>query len=166
MAANRRNLRDACRASIRYLKLCRRYGWQRITTGIDETCPVGAEEFVLRRIHKNHFDATLPSPVKRPAFEPSSEDSDGLSVDREIFISAKRLAGCGRQPGKYYIARFAVKELAVGPFHVTIDASSDIDQPAGHAVIPELRIGLKTKPLQRALAESASKRIVYRPLEQ
>jgi hypothetical protein len=100
--------------------------------------------------------------VKRPAFISSEQDDDGLSVHRELFINAEKLAWKGRSPGNYYIARFSVKELT-SQHQLTFTPSPDIRQPAGHCVIPELRFGQKKKQLQRDLAEMATQRIIYSP---
>ena len=140
-----------------------RYGWQRLRHGKDERSPVLPDEFVLRRIHRNNYNASLPTPVKRPAFEPSKEDHDGLSLHREVFISAKKLGWCGRSPGEYYVARFSITELAADEAHLTVIPAPDIDQPSGHSVIPELKTGSATKPIQKRLASMCTDRIVYRP---
>jgi hypothetical protein len=163
VAAQGNNFRDRCRTGTRLARLWIRYGWQRLRCGKDERSPVGIDEFVLRRIHKNNFDFKLSPPVKRPAFEPNPHDDDGLSVHRELFITAENLAWRGRKPGEYFIARLGVRELASENYRLTVIPSSDADQPPGHAVIPELKTGLKTKPLQKSLADLASDRIVYSP---
>jgi hypothetical protein len=76
-------------------------------------------------------------------------------------VSAKKLAGCGRSPGNYYVARFSMKEL-ISDYGLSV-VPSPVPDSAGHAVIPQLKPNLKTKPLQRRLSEAASQRIVYSP---
>ncbi len=63
---------------------------------MSEEGPVGAEEHVLRRIHRNDIDAALPVPIRRWAFQPREDDTDGLSVYRERIISAAEVAAGGR----------------------------------------------------------------------
>jgi hypothetical protein len=159
----KQHFRAKCRAIWNLVRKETRYRWQRFRIGKDETSPISEDEHVLRRIHRNHYDSSLSPPVKRPAFEPSSQDIDGLSVHREMFITAKKLAWCGRSPGNYYVARFSVRELANDPAKLTVVAASDIDQPPGHAVIPQLSTGSKTKPIQLRLAKLSADRTVYRP---
>lgn len=97
--------------------------------------PVEEGEYVLRRIHKDHYNAALPAAVLRVAFQPSKSDVDGLSVCRERFITAAQLAGLGRAPGAYYVARLAV--TALHDLSLTVIPAPRTDLP-GHAVIPEL----------------------------
>ena len=165
MVTKKQDFRDGCRAIFRLLKKNFRYGWQRLRFGKDERSPVLPDEFVLRRIHKNNFDPSLSPSVKRPAFEPNRKDDDGLSVHRELFISAEKLAWCGRDPGSYYIVRLSVKELASDQYGVVVIACSDMDQPPGHSVIPSLsaKDAKKTKPLQKKLANMADGLIIYKP---
>jgi hypothetical protein len=63
------------------------------------------EEFVLRRIHKNQVDAGPPPDIGFTGFRPTPEDTAGLSVYRERFVSAAQVAASGRKPGEYYVVR-------------------------------------------------------------
>ena len=135
----------------------------------DERMQVGAGEWILRRIHKNHFKPSKPTPVERVAFQPSDEDVDGLSVFRAAFVSPGQIVADSRGGNSYYVARLAVRELGRFTPPLTVAPDPDPDQPPGHAVIPELNaIRLKTekypsKELQRDLAKLAAKNIVFRP---
>ena len=147
------------------IKIHARFAWQRWTVGRDERTPVENNEFVLRRIHKNDFKPATRDPIQRPAFAPSKMDTDGLSVHRELFIKPRRLAFCGRKPGEYLIARFHMSDLE--ELGLSCLASSDPEQPPGHAIIPQLtsadQKSTKSKELQRALAKIAKDRIVFKP---
>lgn len=55
------------------------------------------EEFVLRRIHKNHIDPGPPAIVGFTAFRPTPEDTAGLSVYREEMVAPAIVAGGGRK---------------------------------------------------------------------
>ena len=141
-------------------------------SGNDEQNPLTDDEFILRRIHKNHYRPGQTSPILRPAFEPHSQDDDGLSFHRECFISASELAFTGRKRGEYYIARFSVSVLRGPDYRLTIDPAPDPDpaEPRGHCVIRELSVHhhqtneKQSKLLERRLALLASKDIVYVPV--
>ncbi|HZK81213.1 MAG TPA: hypothetical protein VFC46_09110 [Humisphaera sp.] len=147
----------------------KRVVWQNITVGKSEYSKIDDGEFLLRRIHKNNYDQSHQTSVKRPAFEPGKNDDDGLSFHREVFISAKTLAYCGRKPGEYVIARFSVKDFTSDEIRLAVQEKPDEDQPPGHCVLPKLNTSFATqqkgpaKELQRKLAVMASARIIYKP---
>lgn len=124
-------------------------------------------EFVLRRIPASWVDPSLDMPIKRSAFEPhKSRDVSGLSVFRELFVSAADLAAAG--DNVYYVARFSVHEL--NGFGLTVVADPQPGQLPGHALIPELNAAsLKgsrrnwSKEKQLLLAINAWDRIVFTP---
>jgi hypothetical protein len=131
-----------------------------------EDDPVEKGEYVLRRIHKDHYNAALTSPVLRLAFQPSKWDTDGLSVCREQFISAAQLAALGRASGAYYVARLAV--VTLHGLSLTVIPSPRDDLP-GHAVIPELSLSAyrqekkRLDAVQVELARLASLAIIHEP---
>lgn len=131
-----------------------------------EQDPVASTEYVLRRIHKSHFKDTLRTPILRLAFQPGKADSDGLSVYRELFVSAAEVAGMGRTPGAYYVARLAVAAIQALNLSVIADPQSGFP---GHALIPELNLPAyqqdkpRLDPLQVELARLASLDIVHSP---
>jgi hypothetical protein len=137
----------------------------------NEEDPLTEDEFILRRIHQNNYKLNKTPPVQRVAFEPKDDDHEGLSCNREYFVSAEALAFSGRKPGEYYIARLSVKVLRGPSYQLTIDPTPNPDpaEPRGHCDIRELSISEsrknvnKSKQLQRRLAELASKNIVYIP---
>jgi hypothetical protein len=125
---------------------------------------------VLRRIHKNDFDPNRRPPFLRGAFNPSTVDTDGLSVYVETAggCTPELLASGGRKPGEYFIVRFGVSELVELGLSVVSTPHLDESMP-GHCSIPELSVAQKaeqpqrTKEIQLRLTEIASQRIVLRP---
>jgi hypothetical protein len=132
-----------------------------------ETSPVAAEEFVLRRIHKNHVDPGPPLAIGLAAFRPTPEDTAGLSVYRGKHASPADVDAGGRKPGEYYVARLSVRQLR----HLGLSVIEDEQPqgPAGHALIPELSLSAyqqdkqKARELQIQLAELAGQDIVLVP---
>src|SRR5262249_7787977 len=96
------------------------------------------EEFVLRRIHRNHVDPGPPLLVGFTAFRPTPEDTAGLSVYREQHTAPADVASSGRKPGEYYVARLSVQALR--EMGLTVVADEQAAGPAGHALIPELSL--------------------------
>jgi hypothetical protein len=135
----------------------------------DECATVLDDEWVLRRVHKNHFKPQKPTPIERVAFQPSDEDVEGLSVFRAAFVTPSQIVAASRGGNNYYVAKLAVSDLVKFSPPLTVKPDSDADQPPGHAVVPELNATrLKSdkypsKELQRDLAKLASKHIVWRP---
>lgn len=129
--------------------------------------PVGDDEFVLRRIHRNHCTSDLPIAVHFAAFRPSREDAAGLSVFREKYVSAPQVAASGRKPGEYFVARLSVQSLR--RFGLTVIADNDPAAPPGHALIPELRLSeyehnkQRLKDVLLELARLAVQAIVHTP---
>jgi hypothetical protein len=132
-----------------------------------ETSPVPDEEFVLRRIHKNHVDPGPPVVIGLAAFRPTPEDSAGLSVYREKHVSPADVDSSARKPGEYYVARLSVRQLRQLRLNVIEDEQPQ--GPAGHALIPELSLSTyqqdkpKSRELQVRLAELAGQDIVFVP---
>src|SRR5262245_16631952 len=132
-----------------------------------ESDPIALDEFVLRRIHKNQFIASNPTPVQRNAFEPKPADTKGISVYREAIVTAAQIAAAGAKAGEYYVARLALRDLhALG---LSIIADPQAGELPGHCAIPELnwqsfqQNKQRSKELQRELAKVASLEIVHRP---
>src|SRR5436305_14444134 len=100
--------------------------------------PVRADEFVLRRVHKNHCSADRPRAVHLAAFRPSREDASGLSVFREAYISAAQVAASGRKRDEYVVVRLAVQDLA--RLGLTVLPDEEVESVPGHAVIPQLSL--------------------------
>jgi hypothetical protein len=129
--------------------------------------PVPDEEFVLRRIHKNHVDPGPPLAVGLAAFRPTRDDTEGLSVYRVKHVSPADVDASGRKPGEYYVARLSVHRLRRLALSVIEDEQPH--GPAGHALIPELSLSAylqdkqKSRELQMRLAELAGQDIVFVP---
>lgn len=132
-----------------------------------EQDPVAPDEFILRRVHKNHYDASQPTPVTPVAFRPNPKDTRGLSISRLKYTTAEALAASGRKAGEYYIVRLRVEELHKLGLSVVPDR--DPEAPPGHGFIPELsadgyeRNKRRLKEVTLVLAELASRDIVLRP---
>ena len=136
----------------------------------DPVPPANPSATVLRRIHKNDFDPRRQPPFLRGAFNPGSQDSDGLSVyvEGEKGTTPESLAAGGRKPGEYYVVRFTTSELAAIGVSVVATPELDPDTP-GHCSLPELSAACKAstpeavKELQVRLTELAADRIVVTP---
>jgi hypothetical protein len=102
------------------------------------------------------------------AFRPTPDDTAGLSVYREIHVSASRVAASGRKQGEYYVARLSVK--AIRALGLTVVSDEQAEGLAGHALIPELSVEecKRDKPRARnyqvRLAELAEQGIVVVPV--
>jgi hypothetical protein len=126
-----------------------------------------AEEFVLRRIHRNHVDAGPPPVVGFTAFRPTLEDTNGLSVYRDQFISPREVAASGRKPDDYYVARLPVQ--ALHDLGLTVVVDEQTEGPAGHALLPALSLDAcqkdkaRLREIQVRLAELASQHVVHYP---
>jgi hypothetical protein len=129
--------------------------------------PIGADEWVLRRVHKSRCQDGDPPVVLRGGFCPSPEDTTGLSVYREVETSAEAVRAAGRKPDEYYVVRVRVKDLQALGF--SLQEEEDPDGPPGHLIIPELSLAAyeankkALKPRQAELARRASENLVVRP---
>ena len=130
--------------------------------------PISPDEYVLRRIpkDKNRYDPSLLEPVQRLSFEPSERDINGISIFRELFVSAEAVAKAGTGVNGCCVARLRVSDfIALG---LTIVPDPQDDQLPGHAIIPELSFQQmkinksKCKEIQRNLAKLAGANIVFK----
>lgn len=120
----------------------------------DESDSVDPSEFILRRVPynqlNNYINIALPQPVTELAFMPLDYDENGISVNREYFVSADSLADIfrGNRNKECYIVRFKTKDiLALEPPLSAIPAP--VDESPGHALIPEInRIFYKKKKIE------------------
>jgi len=109
----------------------------------DESDSVDPSEFILRRVPytqlNNYIDLALPQPVTDLAFKPSKDDKTGISVSREYFICADKLADIFRESRKKecYVVRFKTKEIL--KFEPALSVIPNvIKESLGHALIPEI----------------------------
>jgi hypothetical protein len=136
---------------------------------MDEHDPVGADEFVYRRIHRTFFDSSVQVPIQFPAFRPNQNDTTGISLFRAGFLQpADTLADIDpSKAGDYYVVRLAVSDLR--RLGLTVVPEPLSGGPPGHAVIQELTWatyqGRKQycKPILVELAKLASADIVHQP---
>lgn len=136
---------------------------------MDQNDPIQDSEYILRRV-LNNPDYCNPSkklPIARLAFRPTPKDTNGLSVFRKLFISAPELAYGGKNSKGYYVSQIIVINLV--ELSLTVIPDPQDDQPAGHALIPELICSTgkeekrKSKELQIILAELASNNKIFGP---
>ena len=131
-----------------------------------ELTPVDGSEFVLRTIPNlpNFIRPDLPQPVTRVAFGPNKNDTDGLSVFREKFISPEDLARVSRQKGNCYVVRLRASDVFALGLTIKPDRSDAIH---GHCLIREITYAerkveaVKTAVLR--LAQLAGSGIAFRP---
>ena len=102
---------------------------------------ISPAEFVLRRVPKGHYDATLPVPVQKAAACPTPNDHKGLSVDLERYYSGDPRGILAQiDPAKrdsFRISRVLVADLQSIGLSVVPDEGPE--HLPGHCAIPELR---------------------------
>lgn len=136
-----------------------------------ETCPVTADEVILRRIPNvmNYYNPSLPeSPILFESFRPNDQrDTDGISLNRLDFVTRKQLARRSQNKNGTYIASFKVADL--NNLGLTVESSPTPNDLPGHVIIPELRFSnyesnkKKYKPLLYELAKLAMKYPIFGP---
>jgi hypothetical protein len=140
-----------------------------------ETAPVFPNEVLLRTVPNTIGYYTPDSMgkwiVSSLAFEPRSDDVDGISLFREDFVTKEQLARLSGHPHGVRVARVTVKEC--GSLHLSVNPSPDADEPPGHVVIPEMPFlqkapqnkaqKQKIKALAQELALIAGQKKVYTP---
>jgi len=137
----------------------------------NEADPVTPDEFVLRLIWTTHYKAAREVVLREQAFEPRSNETDGISVFRVACLAIPEDALAVMAPEKrdrYALALLPVSELLL--LGLTVQPSP-IKSVLGHAVLPELNI-VSTKAdrphwrtIQKSLAIIASKYTLRSPLE-
>lgn len=131
----------------------------------DEHGPVSPDEYILRRVFVDHFNPALSEPVQRVAFQPNKNDTDGISVFRELFVTPAEIARRGpKGPSKYFVVRLLAADIFALGLSILPDPQSD--QPPGHAVIQELNPKVderRSKELQRELAKLGGRNVAYEP---
>ncbi len=127
--------------------------------------PVSPDEILLRRVPfvegNAYIDLSLPAPVQRAAFQPSTNDEDGLSLFRELFVTPEQIADLhrGKTAGKEcYVVRVRAADLLDPAVGVDL-VPNVVDDLPGHVLIPQLYKGRltgeekrKRKELQVAIA--------------
>jgi len=136
-----------------------------------ERDPVDSAEYVLRRVpnHVQYVNLNLPQSVQSEAFRPNDKDGHGISVFRELFISAQDLAMKSPKEGDYYVVRLAVADLAT--LSLSVEPDPQVDGLPGHSLVPELKYGAKgdaknrERELRLELARLASQNVVFHPVQ-
>lgn len=110
-----------------------------------ETSPVFRNEVLLRTIPNSIGYYTPPMgpwAVSLDAFDPKKNDSDGISLYREAFISPEELARINTHK-----AGVRVGKVHVNDFHklgLSVLSTPDPSGPPGHVSIPEMMFVKKT----------------------
>lgn len=137
----------------------------------DESDPVSADEYVYRRIPIAFCDLSLPEPIQYVAFRPRDDDTDGISLYREAFVTAEQ-AGVGPNPKGYYVSRLKVADILALKDKLKLDdltvcPTKGQGDLSGHVSIPQLTPGTKNqakmKELMLELAKLAGKDIIRHP---
>lgn len=137
-----------------------------------ETDPVFPNEVLLRTVPNSigYYTKAMGRWAINPnAFEPAKDDTDGISLFREDFVTKERLARLSKHANGVRVACLTAKECT--GLHLSLNPAPDPDEPAGHTLIPEMPFVKKTpqtKDLKRKiqdlaqnLAQIASKNEVY-----
>lgn len=129
---------------------------------------IDSEEWILSRIHKSNYHPDRELIIDIPAFRPTGEDCDGISMYRELCITAYDLVKNARKPqNEYIVVRFRVGDLL--KLGLSLQATEDEDGLPGHVVIPELSTSKYEsnrkycKEIHKKLAELARLNVVDFP---
>jgi hypothetical protein len=147
---------------------------------VDQTDPISPNEYILRRVPYNSnnklIDPDSEQPASRDAFRPTDMDTDGLSVSRELFVSAEQVAQkyTEENPGKQcWVVRVRARDLFDDSIGVSMVPDPVDDELPGHAIIPEINATRRTqgkdeknllKELQHKVARLVTRNdIIYWP---
>jgi hypothetical protein len=136
-----------------------------------ESDPISLDEFVIRCVWQDYFDAALPVPVLARAFMPRKDEVDGISVFRLACVTAAEdvltVFAADKRAG-YALVLLAVADLE--KLGLTLEPAP-IPAVPGHAVLPELNVVRckADKPwcdgIRKRLAVLASQRVVRKPVQ-
>lgn len=109
---------------------------------MDEQIPLEPGEFLLRRIPKR---AVVAPCIDEAAFSPSTDDTDGLSIYRERFVTPQEVANHSRTP--CFVVRFPYEIVtAINVKGERLTVQIDPRPPLrGHCIIPEISIDKKPR---------------------
>ena len=135
----------------------------RLTKGTalqSEYDPIGRDEWLLRRVpaKSNYHNPKLTPAFQRACFVPNENDTDGISLFREMFLSPRSLSKIGRKP-PYIVARVKASVFIDGA--MTLNSTPDPAEPPGHVSIPEISIARyktnkhDTRELQMLLVDAS-----------
>jgi hypothetical protein len=134
----------------------------------NEQAPVRDDEYVYGRVLMMYVDEDQKMPVAVGGFEPTKHDGTGISVYRAGFVTPEEVDHEGRRHGEYYVVRLCVGDIRAAGMDVVPNPMPPL---AGHALIPEIRYGLKGdakqqfKKLRQRLASLANHpTIILRPM--
>ncbi len=98
--------------------------------------PLRDTEFLLRRIPMSWYKPRGEDRFGRVAFQPNQGDLDGISLYRERFVSAERVAMNVKREkqGTFYVVKLTVSDVR----GCGLRARACVGDLPGHVVIPEL----------------------------
>lgn len=143
-----------------------------------ETDPVFPNEVLLRTVPNSigYYTKAMGKWAINPnAFEPARDDTDGISLFREDFVTKEQLGRLSRHANGVRVARLVARECTT--LQLSLSPAPDPDWSPGHMVIPELSAALffvkrtpQTKPqiqrikdLAQELAQIATRHEIYIP---
>ena len=108
----------------------------------DESAPITPDEYVIRLVWTAFYRPTSAEVILERAFKPRDDETDGISVFRAACLNDARDALAVMAPekqGRYALALLPIADiLSLG---LTVQPAK-IEKVPGHAMLPELTIGL------------------------
>jgi hypothetical protein len=154
-----------------------RFSFRAITRGWPfyyESAAVSDSEILLRTVPNSvgYYTPSLNNRVLNlNAFEPAIDDTDGISLFRQDFVSQQTLVERNNHANGVRVSRLKAKDcISLG---LSLRSTPDPNQAPGHVIIPEMPF-LKKPPatklqkqkirdLAQQLAQIASKNEIYTP---
>ena len=137
-----------------------------------ETDPVSPNEILLRTVPNSvgYYTESMGNWAINPeAFRPLKDDTDGISLFREDFVTRRRLASLNRHANGVRVARLAAEECVA--LQLSLNPAPDLSEPPGHVLVPEMAFVKRTaqtklqvqriKDLAQKLAQAATKNGIY-----
>lgn len=103
----------------------------------------------------DYYHPEQTPPVEALGFAPSSEDFDGLSLYRALFVEPEDVAN-GRSPKGYIVVKLIASDILDLGIHIIHNPLEDALE--GHCLIPEINIKIRSK-LRRDKQDSLSRLI-------
>jgi hypothetical protein len=94
------------------------------------------EENLLRLITKDWYKPKGPVRFGRLAFQPNGNDTDGISLYREQFVTPEKVAASvKRRLGQFYVVQLRVSEIR----GLRLTLRPTVGELPGHVIIKELK---------------------------
>lgn len=126
-----------------------------------ETCPICPYEVLLRTVPNSagYYTKNMRNWAINPnAFEPAQDDTDGISLFREDFVTQEHLASKSTHVNGVRVSRVTARDCIA--LKLTPKPAPDPNEPRGHVVIPEMpfiKKAQRTKAEWRKILDSAQK---------